>query len=112
MEGINARAASRAAAAPPRKAAREQYRARREDARRPASDGSEDREGRARPEAVDLCRMLGLALLEMARFVLCRRATARLVRALHEALRQRRDQRILLLVADGCQRPGLAAAAG
>jgi hypothetical protein len=39
---------------------------------------------------------------------ICRRTT---VRALPEALRHRRNQRILLLMADGCGRPGLAAPA-
>ena len=36
------------------------------------------------PEAIDFCRMLRLALLEMAGFVLCRCAAERLVRALPE----------------------------
>jgi hypothetical protein len=53
--------------------------------------------------------MLGLAVLEMARFVLCERAAAELVRTLPEAFRNRRNQRILLRVADGGECAGLAA---
>src|SRR6478752_4334513 len=55
--------------------------------------------------------MLRLALLEMAGLVLCRRAAERLVRALSEALRHRRNQRFLLLMADSRRRSGLAAPA-
>jgi uncharacterized protein YecE (DUF72 family) len=46
--------------------------------------------------------MFRLALLEMAGLILFRRATAKLVRALPRALRHRRNQCIVLLVADGC----------
>ena len=69
MEGNNARGASRAATASPRKAARGQYRARLQDAHRPAEDGGGNSEGPPELEAISLCRVLGLALLEMAGFV-------------------------------------------
>ncbi len=45
--------------------------------------------------------MLGLAVLEVAGFILCGCAAERLVRTLPETLRHRRDQRVLLLMADG-----------
>src|SRR5687767_1400409 len=55
--------------------------------------------------------MLGLAVLEMAGFFLCRGAAERLVWTLREALRHRRNQRFLLFLADGRGSPGLAAPA-
>src|SRR3981189_3000545 len=55
--------------------------------------------------------MLRLALLEVAGLVLCRSAAERLVRALSETLRHRRNQRILLLMANSCRRSGLEAPA-
>src|SRR3984957_4138375 len=55
--------------------------------------------------------MLRLALLEMAGFILCRGATTRMVQALSETLRHRRNQRIVLLVAYGGERSGVAARA-
>src|SRR3984957_18952567 len=55
--------------------------------------------------------MLRLALLEMAGFILCRGATTRMVQALSETLRHRRNQRIVLLMAYGGERPGVAARA-
>jgi Protein of unknown function DUF72 len=61
--------------------------------------------------SIALYRMLRLALLEMAGFVLCRGATTRLVQALSETLRYRRNQRIFLLMAHGSERSGVAARA-
>lgn len=56
--------------------------------------------------------MLGLVLLEMAGPVLSGRyAHEHLVRSLREPLRHRRDQRIVLLMADGRERQSLEAAA-
>src|ERR1700722_8474214 len=53
--------------------------------------------------------MLRLALLGMAGFILCRGATTRLVQALSETLRYRRNQRIVLLMAYGGERSVVAA---
>src|SRR6202167_1848879 len=55
--------------------------------------------------------MLRLALLGLAGFILCRSATTRLVRALSQTLRYRRNQCIVLLVAYGGERSGVAARA-
>ena len=54
--------------------------------------------------------MFGLMVLEMAGFFLCRGAAERLVWTLREALRYRRNQR-LLFMAGGRGSPGLAAPA-
>src|SRR3954454_13001295 len=78
------------------------------DAYRPPEERNKCREAHCLTQAVCICRMLGLALLEMAGFILSRCAAERLVRTLPEALRHRRDQRIVLLVAYGCQRPVMA----
>ena len=68
--------------------------------------------GATRDNEANPCWLLGLALLEMAGFVLCGPAPAGLVSVLLRLVQYSRDQRFLLLMADRRECSCLATPAG